>query len=443
MFLRSCNSTLELSADVIGNRTVRVLAIPFLVGAVASILLPRATGFAANYAVVNAPVLSVTAPFEGSIQQASGALASPVVPGDVLLDLRATRASEAEIARLEARKQTLTAQLAAIDAEILRASLLEAELVERLKVEKRHALDRIRARISVLSADRDAAATRVEHLQRQLERAEFLSKQRALPEAQLEKLRYELQEAYHHQARAAAMLAAENVALGIVNAANALDASDLASYTRQRLDELAIKHSDLKTRRAFNAADLAAVTPLLQATKDEHRRFQNFRPIAPASGVVWKASRSARTAVSVGQEIMQVLDCSRRYIEVSVNERFFDRIANGSVATVRLRGSSETFSASVVSLRGSAVRVAEAELPAISRSEVLSEFTLYIDIDAADPSDPGMATAFCDVGRSAEVWFKRPTGVALDQFVGRVHSWINDSLGLATTADFQPDSKSP
>ena len=131
-----------------GNLLVRILAVPVLVGAIVTILLPRMTGFAANYAVINAPVLSVTAPFDGTILRASSALARPINPGETLLDLESSRVSEAEIDRVEARQQTLSKQLDAVEAETVRMSALEAKLVARLRMEKHHALKRINARIS-------------------------------------------------------------------------------------------------------------------------------------------------------------------------------------------------------------------------------------------------------------------------------------------------------
>ena len=107
--------------------------------------------------------------------------------------------------------------------------------------------------------------------------------------------------------------------------------------------------------------------------------------------------------------MFQILDCERRFIEVVFEERAFENLPAGTEATVRLRGADAPFTARVVSRHaaggGAALSAVDA---AVLASEDSDGVKVFLEMDPADISAPGVAEAFCDVGRTAEVQIRHP-----------------------------------
>lgn len=408
------------------------LALFFLTAALA-VVFPHLTGVHANYAVVNAPLISVRAPFDGEILRESPRLANPVATGQTLVELEATRGSKVELARLAARRRVLIAQIAALGDERRALGDLSRTFRDRLRRETQSAETAARSEIDVARAELTSADARIARLAHRIRRAEALTERNALAAREVEELRFDLAEAEAARDRGRAVIAARRHAFERAGD-GAADTADVGHATRQRLDELAIRAIALDAEEARLRAELDGLAPLIAAVGEELQKLERFRPAAPTDGVVWSASRGPATTVAAGDEVMQLLDCSRRYIQVAFSERHFERIAPGTTAEVRLRGSRETIEARVTSLRGAAERPRGNEVPAIQRSEVLSEFTLFLDLAPVDPASGGRAAAFCDVGRSAEVRFDRPGSAAVGRFLGRIVDWLPERIRLATDA---------
>jgi hypothetical protein len=102
---------------------------------------------------------------------------------------------------------------------------------------------------------------------------------------------------------------------------------------------------------------------------------------------------------------LDLADCSNRFLVVELPERDFERINPGGRASVRLIGSSIWFDAYIRQLRGSAARMDDrllaAQLPKPHSSAITVEVALPVDTYPIENS------AFCNIGRLAEVRFPR------------------------------------
>jgi hypothetical protein len=96
---------------MLGSRKMRIACAVFIFMAVANLLWPRATGFVSTYAVINAPVMTVKAPINGVVLQATPGIAEPVSRDDILFDMRATFDSRTQLARLIGEKSAKSAQV--------------------------------------------------------------------------------------------------------------------------------------------------------------------------------------------------------------------------------------------------------------------------------------------------------------------------------------------
>ncbi|MBT8416104.1 MAG: HlyD family secretion protein [Silicimonas sp.] len=411
---------------MLGSRTIRIIAALFVCSAVAALLWPRATGYVSRFAVVNAPVLTVRAPVNGVIVSPTPGLAAAVARDDILFDLRATQTSRSEVARLRAELQIRTAEAHALREE----ERLAAEVVQGLRarvvgeteselVFLTRKLEQARAnrRLNEIAWDRAAA---------DLARTEDLLARGAVPVTRVEEALFAKNEAEAEIAADDAEIAALKVEIGAIEAGLPSPAgTGRRDFAHDRLDDMMMALADIRTRRISVAARRDAVAAELAQMRDELDGLARFRPAASANGVIWTASRQAGASVTLGSDLFQLLDCERRFIEVIFDERAFENLPQGTAAEVRLRGSDRSFTARVVSRhaagRGAALSAVDA---AVLDPYETGGVKVFLGIDPADITDPGVAAAFCDVGRTAEVFIRhRHFAGTFDPVLKRLGLW--------------------
>ena len=423
------------------KRTARVLAGGACLGAALMILAPHMTSYVSRAAVVNAPIVSIKSPFDGVLTSAALAPATPVPPASAIVELHASRSSRTELARLESRIRTLALEEASIAIEIDALTGLDAELVARMERVSELAGGVLRSRIDGLRGELAAARERQDRLGRDALRIGRLSASGSAAPAQAENAESLAIEAGGEVIRLAAAVdqttrELAGVADGVLPGLGTED----GSYARQRQDEVAIRLADLRGRKSRISAQRAGYIEEAGALRQEADRFDRFAPELPNGAVVWSATPARGAAITAGDEVLQLLDCSRRFVEVFVRESAFEAIRPGDTARVRLRGSAEVFRATVEAVRGAGSQPDTGLLAA--KPEQVSEGSLSVRLrlEAVDVTRDGAATNFCDVGRTAEVRFERGFGIALAS-PGR---WIADLLRgdmplLAAPSPRQPD----
>ncbi|MEK6217224.1 MAG: HlyD family efflux transporter periplasmic adaptor subunit, partial [Boseongicola sp.] len=173
---------------------------------------------------------------------------------------------------------------------------------------------------------------------------------------------------------------------------------------RIRLDDLTLAQNYIRTRRLTAEGELSGLEIALHELHAQRDEFSRFQPVAPSNGVIWTASRTEGASVTLGSDLFQVLDCDQRFLEVIFAERSFEDIPPGTPASVQLRGSANTFEARVVSRHAAG---GGAVLPAVDAAVLEPQkdggVKVFLALDPSDVSNPQVAAAFCDVGRTAEV----------------------------------------
>ena len=390
---------------MLGSRKMRIACAVFILTAVVNLLWPRATGFVSTYAVINAPVMTVRTPINGVVLQATPGLAAPVSRDDVLFDMRATFDSRTQLARLIGEKTAKSAQVSALRAE-------EAGLNDTIAGLHRREADEIRSEMAFLNARLDEqGAIRRMHLA-QKARAEYhlarltrLSARGTAPEKNMKDAEFRLDEIAALISASDARIAAFSIELAAVEQTlPSPGGTGRRAGARIRFDDLTLAQYDICTRRRTAEGELAGLETALLQLHAEHDKFSRFQPVASSNGVIWTASRTEGASVTLGSDLFQVLDCDQRFLEVVFAERSFEDIPPGTPASVQLRGSGNTFEARVVSRHaaggGSVLSAVDA---AVLEPQEDGGVKVFLALDPSDVSDPDVAAAFCDVGRTAEV----------------------------------------
>jgi hypothetical protein len=119
-----------------------------------------------------------------------------------------------------------------------------------------------------------------------------------------------------------------------------------------------------------------------------------FDQTADVSGVIWGNASAVGTPVRAGDPLVNLLDCSRAYVEVALEKRDISSIKAGDRARVRLSGTDSVFNGTVRGLNKANMRGA-------------ADQELTVRVDLPKTADAAAMQAFCQVGRTAEVTFQR------------------------------------
>ena len=390
------------------KRTLRLLAGLFVLTAASVILSPHAFNFVSRSAVVNAPIISIKSPFEGLLISTPRRPGQAVPPSEPIVEVTASMTTTAELARLEARVRAVNDERKAILEEISALETLDANLLTRAQQVSALAGDVLRYRRDGLRSQRQALEELALFLEAEAERVVQLAKSGTVTSAHL-------QEAASQARAARAEIGALTAQLGqVTRELQAIEqgllpafGSEDGSYALQRRDEVAIRLADLRTRAASLAAQSQSTKFEIDALRTELARLDWFAPRFDHGAVVWTASPAAGSAVATGDEILQVLDCSRRFLEVKVPESASSRISIGDRAWVRLSGSDKVFWAEVESLRGAGSQPETGRLAARPVEVEAGSLSVMLLLAPLDVTASTAARRYCEVGRTAEVRFDR------------------------------------
>ncbi len=388
---------------------IRLFAALGVAGTALWALAPYATGYVSTQAVVNAPLNTVLSPLRGRIVRPSLAAGSGIAPGMPLVAIAAQENDRRHMTELRARQDQLDSTLAAIDREAARLGEVRARLEGRLHEYRARMVDRF----AMLKRETEAelAAARAELLQRSamLDRTERLTLRGHASEAQAE-----AEEAGHAAALAeVARLSAFRDRIGIeASAADAglfiQDGWSDAPYSQQRLDEIDLRLAALDADRRRAAGERTTLAAQIAAEEQLISTRESFQPAAPSAGVIWRQSGAVGETVVPGDVLVQLVDCSARFVEVALPERHFGVIVPGALATIQLKGGGAPVTARVSAILGAGAKFDHPRLAASVPEGKPGQLRALVDLGGAALDDePG---AFCHVGRTAEVRF--PSGGA-------------------------------
>lgn len=409
------------------HRLLRVTVASGLLTAVILTLYPYVFHYVSTSAVVNAPVVTVRSPFDGVITTPSGEISTAVAIQERLVIIAEDRSDQHIMNDLEAQVLATSGRLAALDLQRTALHRIRDQLLLRAKVQREHADAWLEARAVESTARIDTAMARLSEAEADRDRQRHLAASGALTQVAVR--------AAETQAEVAAgLVAAERASLARVMIARQaqLDGVPLneggegLAQLIGRLDDLDLKLVELEQAHASLVAVRRGLEMQVAFNAERLRDREIFNPDAQFAGIIWKASPPAGTPILTGDEIVRLLDCTKRFVEVAVDERHFESIAPGETAAIRLKGSQSWLEARIVSVIGSQSRIDRPAFGAAHPSLDDRQLSVFLALPAADPSNPDVARAFCDVGRTAEVRFERSrnwadeTGMRLRQGLSAV-----------------------
>jgi multidrug resistance efflux pump len=368
------------------------------------LVLPSLTGYTSLDGTVNARIVIIAAPIEGTVLSFAPKASTPVDEGAHLLSVRNERVNRSLLSELQADLRASQESVKAILLHQAELNGLRDDLLRRLTSYREAMLENTDREIIAQEERIGANEAREAERKSDLERKQALRSSGHLSETELERARTGEEVAKHELDASKSELdrlrrKREAIEKGVYIEEGRND----VPYSLQRIDEIALLLITLATRRDEQQA---RVVKLQQQVAEEEERisrlgFASLR--SDLSGVVWRNFVVEGSNVTVGQELVNLLDCRDLFVEIIVHEVDYDAIYPGRDAEVRLFGRAESIPGKVAFVRGSRADFEEKTLAA-ALPRIEGKYA-KIRVNLA-PSNLNTDFAnFCQVGRSAHVRF--------------------------------------
>ncbi len=354
-------------------------------------------------AVVNARVVTLRSPIAGQIVSAPPELsATAILPrGAAILDIVDRLADPGRLDELTQRTERLASQRDATQERLVSARAARTDLARRAEAYRLGRVERLTARIAELQGEAAVAAARGVEAVADRDRATALARSGTASSVQVAHLARLAVVASGTTAASQARLRSAEIDLASAQKGILLsdEVNDLPPSIL-RDDELRRQISDLGAELATTEAELGQAR---QQVALERTRFQGMSSAAvalPVAGRIWERMVTAGEQVSVGQDLVKVIDCSTSVVTANVTESVYNQLALGSEARFIPADGGPVLSGEVVQLSGVATAGANLAIePAALRKE---PYRVSVSVPARDGPQS------CAVGRTGRVVFGEP-----------------------------------
>lgn len=342
-------------------------------------------------AVVSAPVIRIAAPFDGRIVQAPPARGAAVRPGDTLVRVAATPHADGRLADLQAQLAAAKHQRAAAATQAKALTDARGQMKARMKRYREGAIARLAAQLKEAEALHNIYRARLAQSGDALDRQVQLKTKGYASQAKFDAASASATIARNDVPASAARMERIRVELDSARKGIFIDGRDDVPYSQQRDDEIMLRLVELDARQASLEATIDDLEGRIAAEAKRVAAGDVFKQTASIAGLVWEAAGTEGATVRAGDPLVNLLDCSRPYLEVALDGNAGDGIRAGDRARVRMPDTGSTIDATVRGLRGTAGN---------------GRTTVLVDLPTA--TDAASIQAYCNVGRVAEVTFGGP-----------------------------------
>jgi multidrug resistance efflux pump len=357
-------------------------------------------------AVVSARQFTLTAPIPGVVKEGPPLFGSELHPGETIVVLENPTIDTVKLEELIIEENSNTERVAALQQEMANLKKLKEEishsknmyfdsLKERTSLELRKAEQRQRELLATLFETR-----------KQLRRKEHLVKGGYVSQSVYDTSKYDYDRASQAVDQAESEIKNLIAKLDSLNAGVYVntDGRTDVPYQLQRYDEISIREADLESK----IREFTIKSESIRASRIvEEKRIAELKKrvvTSPVHGAIWRVFVSEGSFVDINMPIVEMIDCTNVFVNVSLPERLFETIKPGQKARIRLSGSSENIYGEVAYIRGGAVDPKTAGfmvgLTHINRQREM-EVLVKIHEDALGSTKGD----FCNVGRMGEVTF--------------------------------------
>ncbi len=357
---------------------------------------------------VNAPLTRISSPIAGTVTTALPAPGAHLPQPRTAVLVKARTLDTGELGALLDQRAAMQAGLELGERQLAEIAAADQRLIGRAGRFESASVARLVATTEAARADTEACTAEAREARQQLARIETLAARGFATNATQDRARAA---ASASGSRCTAFQARLDASLGETRAARdglylGASAQD-TPYAEQQRDRLMLRRQELET---LTTAALAHLAELARRIASERARLQSaaaYQAQLPAKHIVWRTLVSPGQSVASGDALLELADCTHRFVEVTLPERRMEAMQPGAPAQVRLIGSDDWLEGRIMGITGAAARRDAALVAADDTGRDAGALTVAIALPATATVSKARR---CDIGRLAEVRFARWRG---------------------------------
>ena len=355
-------------------------------------------------AVINATPIVLRSPVSGTLENLSVGTGMEVRAGQTLAIVVNPMARRDSLAALETDLRTARARLQ--DLQTRRD--LRQQLVNRLQQDARQQrtleISRDRSDRDGLGFALDRARKELAFARRETRRQEELFRAGAVAANVVDRARTTELQRDREVRGLAAQLAGQTAILQASRDDLTLRNNRSSSDPVVRLQEATIALENAEGDVRTQSFQVKGLEEQLKVARQEWQERSRARLVSPRQAVVWQLGAQKGDSVDAMQSVIQLIDCSQRWLTTTVAENDLNRIRLGSKARIQLVGNRDRLRGEVIGIRSGIGRTQLGdEAPQPVPINLARESEVKIRILNDFPAPPG---EFCYVGFSARVSFE-------------------------------------
>jgi multidrug resistance efflux pump len=375
------------------------------------LLSPSLWSITSSQAVVNARIMTLHSPIEGTMAQSPPPVGHAVTAGSLLLRIENPLADDSHLEELRTEAASLDRRVAALKKQHEELEALKGRLGGNVKKYQAAAVRRLQRRLEEAQAQAAAADAFAQQRRYKRDQAEKLVRGNtvAMQDAVTARLADDAARSKAAQAQAAVRRLSDDLeAARLGHYLGPTDGSNDVPYSEQRIHDLEIRQHDLSAKVAEFTARAAQVQKQLQIETERLGRHKGAVLKAPIDGVVWRRPLTAGSPVTRQTPVLQLLDSSDIFVDALVAARYVGDISPGDKVVIRLIGTREDVPGTVQDVLGQVAlgedRALAAEVPKLGKREV----HVLVAFDGAPPDRDCFHPYH--IGQPVEVRFADRTG---------------------------------
>ena len=302
--------------------------------------------------VVNAPMLLIQSPIDGTVTMVGHKAGKTIGRGEILFRIKGEHLDSSNLARVRSEEEQ--SQAAANGLQILvqeytqERSGLDVRLKDHLSATKRN----ITQKLKEATQQQERAAEGEAQASRDFQRQKDLAG-KGLDSTQAWELSRMRWTQAGNEKNAWEAIVGRNVAELEANGQGILlDGYSGTPYAQQRIDELAMRLAEARAKLDQEEKRQVALAKELQAQESLVKGLSEATIVSPSLSLVQAVRVSKGSDVEKGTVLCELVDCDNFYVEASFPEKDFDKVRLGQKATVYLYGNHLSIPGVIISVRG-------------------------------------------------------------------------------------------
>jgi multidrug resistance efflux pump len=341
------------------------------------LLSPSLWHITSSQAVVNARIMTLHSPIDGTMTQSPPPVGHAVTAGYPLLTIENPLADDSHVEELKTEAESLRQRVAALKKEHEGLEALKRRLAGNVRKYKAAAVRRLQRRLEEAKALAEAADAFARHRRYKREQEEALARGNSVSRQEIVTAQLAADAAHSKAEQAQAVVRRlgdelEAVRLGLLLGPG--EAGNDVPYSQQRIHDLEIRQHDITAKVVEFTARAAQVRRQLQI--ETERLGQHKRAVlkAPIDGVVWRRPLQAGSPVTRQTPVLQLLDASDIFVDAVVPVKSVGDIRPGDPVVIQLIGTREEVPGIVQDVLGRVAlgedRALAAQVPKLGKGEV-------------------------------------------------------------------------